>query len=397
MSASKEKLKVFFLSSFLFTMAFTYFARFFEAIDLYLHYCERGGPEIGKDFPDFFYFIGFAKAAFAGGEIYPEANQIIKDYLCSETIDFGFSYPPTVLNLTAHLALVEKFFGLHGATIFVFISNIAFCILMAWLLQKITKLNFIMMIAILFTSNLSYIALKTGQLSVSFALILVSFFYFYQKGSLFWAGALLSLFAIKPQIGLLLGLFAFSNPRLLLGAVSGFLGTHLVTFLLAGSSIYQSYYQSFFVEQDKSMFFLARQSIALPAILWRVFDISDLDLIIVAQAIFVLCALALTVFLFYKDTKLEIESKLGLLVFINILITPYILMYDFFLCIPAVLLLAKQFYQDKIFLILSFLFLYGVLTPLKIYDFTTDTWFFTLLLACYVLFFKSSLLKSHAK
>ncbi len=379
-----------FACSLLLTISALVSPRIFQNISHFQNFCDDGG--VNKlDFPDFFYYIAFAKTAFISDLPYSNTSTLLADYLCisPDEIKLGFAYPPQVLVLISHLNLLEDLFSLKTLIPIIFLGNTLLYLLIAYLISRLTKFNYFAVLLFLVSTYASFIALISGQLSIVFGFICVLAFYFYQRKFFFLTGLVLSAFLIKAQIGLLLLLFCFSKKRIFLGSATGFLLTSIYPLILFGPSIYKDYFNQFFIKQDKDMFIFAKQAISLPSILWKNNLIENHSIIFLIQGIFFLSGLVLVYLLLRKSNALSIESKFGLLILINILISPYVLIYDYFLCVIALIFLAKQFIKDPIFLALSFAMFYmiGFLA-----NYTSDPWIFLVLMVSYLSVFKSGLI-----
>lgn len=337
---------------------------------------------------DFFYFLGFAEVAFKSSQPYIDSNSVIGSYLCVDHLPFAFSYPPNVLTLIAPLKAIKSFFGQSAVITAIPLINLSFCALIAYICNRISGFGFLLSLGIVLTTNYSLVALVSGQLSISFALILTLFFSALIKEKNFIAGFLLSLLFIKPQIAILLGLYALTRPKLIPGIISGSVFSSLVALVIGGTAIFRDYFNSFFLGQSKSAYLFADRAVTLPSLLMQNYDLSEQSALLIYIAIAALIVFAL-VHTFRHDVELKDESKLALLGIANLLICPYALVYDFILALPAFFLLAKQFKKDSTFLTLSFIFFYASSTAIRILGQASDAWLFLLFLFVYIIVFKT--------
>ncbi len=310
---------------------------------------------------DFFNYIAFAKAAFTGTNAYFDSEPFLYEYfgvaLDSSLKALRLPYPPNIILLIGALYPIELFFGVKTAIVSTFVFNFAFAAISSYILMKLSGKNYYLILALLLTSSFGVVAMLIGQLTFIFGLIITLFLYLFLKDKKVIAGIILSFLFIKPSIAFLFGIFALFHIRLLLGLIIGAIGSSLLSIMLCGAGIYKSFLESFILNSEKSFWIFCEKSYALPASLANIFG-SEARFIFPAYFAFITLTAILFIYVYKKNSFLTYESKIGLLILMNFLTPPYSIIYDLALCIPGIVILSKQFHNEKLFWLLSFLFLY---------------------------------------
>ncbi len=361
------------------------------ALPQYLSFFE-GLPLMKRFAADFFFFIAFAQKAFTSSDPYTSSLPIAQQYFNVDFELFKLPYPPNIITLIGPYFLIHKIFGIKATIISVFLINFSFSLSIAIILNKISKFKIDTLLLVFFASNFSAVVITSGQLSFIFASFLSGAVLFYLKDQKLLSGILLSIFILKPQLAILIGLLSLWDRRVFLGTLIGTSATTIFTLILCKPAIYMSYFESFFEKSDKALLIFSERAVTFPSILFNNFGLNQETSLIVHIAVSIACIL-LIYFIFKKDKNLSIESKLGLVILVNFIICPYSLIYDLTISIVGIVLLAKQYHKDTKFLILCFLYLFASSSYFLSFIGLSSCLLFLSIVILYITIFKTSLFK----